>query len=74
MNIQELLKNRLDNIEYPETLFGLTWENLNAERCPYCAKRLHDSRNKKILYCKNKTHKTFVIHRTRLDELNSKRL
>lgn len=46
----------------PETLFPLNWNALKEKRCPICSCKLYLPRdNKKIVYCKSKKHKRFII-------------
>ena len=63
INIDNYLKKF--EVHEADTLFDLTFEELRnglkEMKCPVCGRRLKQTLNKKIYYCKNVNHKKFVI-------------
>ena len=49
------------------TLFPLDMRDAVVKHvCPYCQRKLYEMRDKPMAYCKNLTHKRFVIARSKL--------
>lgn len=34
--------------------------------CPFCFRKLYEMRDKPLMFCKNKTHKRFIISKSKL--------
>lgn len=48
------------------TLFDPDWRLIKQGHCPYCFRKLYSMLNRPLAYCKNKTHKRFVMSKNKL--------
>lgn len=48
------------------TLFEPSWYLAKDKICPYCLRRLYEMRKGNFWYCRNKTHKRFLISKSKV--------
>lgn len=59
-------ENKFESVHKDGTLFELDLTISVKGTCPYCFRRLYEMRDKPFFYCRNKTHKRFLISKDKV--------
>ena len=66
MDISLFDKYKDIKVESCGLLFEPDWYLAKEKICPYCHRRLYEMRSRPFWYCRNKTHKRFLINKDKI--------